>query len=375
MPSVAAFVRGWFNEPPPTFELRQASARWGQAKPRAAQRKLRVAEVIEETPSTRTFVLEPAGDGAPPLAYRAGQHLTVIVEANGARHRRCYSFSSPPLAGVRPAITVKRMPDGLVSRHLHDRIRAGDTLLVDEPTGSFTVETDPSSSREIVLIAGGVGITPLISIAETVLRTEPGSRVVLLCGNRSEDEIIFGQRIARLAVEFAPRLRGSARARHRAGRLDRAARRARRIARAAGARGPAGGCLLRLRAGTDDAQRLRGVGCVGRARAIGSTPSGSPTPRSQRRASRITRPRSRSPAAAGASRPTPGQTILQAGLDAGLDLPSSCTMGGCGACKLHKIEGTVVMSEPNCLTDNEREAGYVLACCAYADTNVVIAGH
>jgi ferredoxin len=70
-----------------------------------------------------------------------------------------------------------------------------------------------------------------------------------------------------------------------------------------------------------------------------------------------------------------GQTILQAGLDAGLALPSSCTMGGCGACKLQKTAGTVVMSEPNCLTDQEREAGYILACCAYADTNVVIAGH
>ena len=70
-----------------------------------------------------------------------------------------------------------------------------------------------------------------------------------------------------------------------------------------------------------------------------------------------------------------GQTILQAGLDAGLDLPSSCTMGGCGACKLHKTEGTVVMSEPNCLSDDGREAGYILACCAYADTNVVIEGH
>ncbi|EFK97247.1 phenylacetate-CoA oxygenase/reductase, PaaK subunit, partial [sediment metagenome] len=124
-------------------------------------------------------------------AYRAGQHLTVIVEANGARHRRCYSFSSSPLAGGRPAITVKRMADGLVSRHLHDRVRADDTLVVDEPTGNFTVETDPSCTREIVLVAGGVGITPLISMAETVLRAEPGSRVVLLCGNRSEDEIAY----------------------------------------------------------------------------------------------------------------------------------------------------------------------------------------
>src|SRR5690606_8341464 len=70
-----------------------------------------------------------------------------------------------------------------------------------------------------------------------------------------------------------------------------------------------------------------------------------------------------------------GQTILQAGLEAGIDLPFSCTMGGCGACKAKKQSGTVVMSEPNCLSETEREAGHVLACCAYADTNVVIENH
>jgi ferredoxin-NADP reductase len=374
MPSVAAFVRGWFNEPPPTFELRQASARWGQAKPRAAQRKLRVAEVIEETPSTRTFVLEPAGDGAPPLAYRAGQHLTVIVEANGERHRRCYSFSSPPLAGVRPAITVKRMPDGFVSRHLHDHVRAGVTLVVDEPTGNFTVETDPSSTRDIVLVAGGVGITPLMSIAETVLRTEPGSRVVLLCGNRTEDEIIFGQRIARLAAEFAPRLV----VRHA---LDAAPE------GWTGLRGALDGSLVlqALDGRSADAYYVCGPEPMMRGVCEALAASGVPSDRIHTErfayASAATTRIPDHPAeitfARSGRRITArsGQTILQAGLDAGLDLPSSCTMGGCGACKLQKIEGTVVMSEPNCLSDNEREAGYVLACCAYADTNVVIAGH
>jgi len=374
MPSVAAFVRGWFNEPPPTFELRQASARWGQAKPRPARRTLRVAEVIEETPSTRTFVLEPAGDGAPPLAYRAGQHLTVIVDANGERHRRCYSFSSSPLAGSRPAITVKRMPDGLVSRHLHERIRAGDTLVVDEPTGNFTVDTDPSSAREIVLVAGGVGITPLMSMAETVLRAEPGSRVLLLCGNRSEDEIIFAQRIARLAAEFAPRLV----VRHA---LDTAPE------GWTGLRGALDGPLVMqaLEGRAADACYVCGPEPMMRSvcealAASGLTPdrihterfayASAATTHIPDHAAEITFARSgRRITARG------GQTILQAGLDAGLDLPSSCTMGGCGACKLQKIEGTVVMSEPNCLSDNEREAGYILACCAYADTNVVIAGH
>ena len=374
MPSVAAFVRGWFNEPPPTFELRQASARWGQAIPRTAQRSLRVAEVIQETPSTRTFVLEPPGDGAPPLAYRAGQHLTVIVEANGERHRRCYSFSSSPLAGGRPAITVKRMPDGLVSRHLHDRVRAGDALVVDEPIGNFTVETDPSSAREIVLVAGGVGITPLMSMAETVLRAEPGSRVVLLCGNRSEDEIIFAQRIARLAAEFAPRLV----VRHA---LDAAPE------GWTGLRGALDGTLVlqALEGRPADAYYVCGpepmMQSVCAALAAAGVASdrihterfayaSAATTRVPNHAAEIT--------FAGSGRRVTvqaGQTILQAGLDAGLALPSSCTMGGCGACKLQKTAGTVVMSEPNCLTDNEREAGYILACCAYADTNVVIAGH
>ncbi len=374
MPSVAAFVRGWFNEPPPTFELRRASERWGQAKPRPARRTLRVAEIIEETPSTRTFVLEPGGDGAPPLAYRAGQHLTVIVEANGERHRRCYSFSSSPLADGRPAITVKRMPDGLVSRHLHDRVRSGDTLVVDEPTGNFTVDTDPSSARDIVLVAGGVGITPLISMAETVLRAEPGSRVVLLCGNRSEDEIIFAQRIARLAAEFAPRLV----VRHA---LDAAPE------EWTGLRGALDGSLVlqALEGRAADAYYVCGPEPMMRSVCEALAASGvandrihterfayasAATTRIPDHSAEITFARSGRRITARA-----GQTILQAGLDAGLDLPSSCTMGGCGACKVHRLDGTVVMSEPNCLSDNEREAGYILACCAYADTNVVIAGH
>jgi hypothetical protein len=80
MAGIAAFVQGWFREPPPTFELRSPSARWGQAKPRQARHLLRVAEVIRETPSTRTFVLESPEGGAPGIDYRAGQHLTLLVD-------------------------------------------------------------------------------------------------------------------------------------------------------------------------------------------------------------------------------------------------------------------------------------------------------
>jgi ferredoxin-NADP reductase len=373
MPTAAAFIRGWFSEPPPTFELRKPSARWGTPQAHQVRRQLRIVEVIDETPTTRTFVLEPVG-GSSPLSYRAGQHLTLLVDVAGATQRRCYSFSSSPAAGQRPAITVKRMPEGTVSRHLHDRVRAGDTLVATDPTGHFTMATDPAAARTLVMVAGGVGITPLISLAETLLREEPRSQVILLCGNRSEAEIIFRERLAALESEFAPRLS----VRHAvdtpppglnglAGALD-------------GAR-----LLEALGECSADAYYVCGPGPMMQSvcEALGRAGVGRERILTERfaYASAATTPIPDHAAevtfAASGRRVTarPGQTILQAGLEAGLDLPYSCTMGGCGACKVKKLSGKVVASEPNCLSDREREDGYVLACCSYADTNVTIDNH
>jgi ferredoxin-NADP reductase len=374
MSAVATFLRGWFSEPPPPFELREASARWGRGRPRQARLALRVAAVVQETPSTRSFVLAGPDGLAPPLSYRAGQHLTLLVDVGGTTHRRCYSFSTSPLAAGLPAITVKRVADGAVSRHLHEHVQSGATLTALVPTGEFTLDTDPAAARHVVMVAGGVGITPLVSLAETVLRAEPASRVTLLTGNRSEDEIIFRTRLDALASEFHPRL-----VVHHA--LDDA---------------PAG--WTGLTGALDGPQVLR---AVGNERADAWFVCG-PEPMMQGvceslASAGVSRERVHTERFAYASAATTripdhaaelrfaksgrrvtaraGQTLLQAGLEAGIDLPSSCTMGGCGACKVRKLEGSVVMSEPNCLSEAEREAGWVLACCAYADTNVVLEGH
>lgn len=374
MPGVAAFVRGWFEEPPPTFELRGPSARWGQAKPRQGRRTLRIAQVIQETPSTRTFVLASPDGGAPALGYRAGQHLTLLVEAGGTVHRRCYSFSTSPLSDGLPAITVKRTADGVVSRFLHERLHAGDTLLALEPSGDFTLPTDPAASRHLVLVAGGVGITPLASLAETVLRAEPASRVTLLCGNRCEDEIIFRERLERLAAEFLPRLA----VQHA---LDEAPD------GWTGLRGALDGrqVLETLGEPTADAYFVCGPDAMMRSVCAALTAAGVADDRIRtERFAYASSATTRIPDHAAEIRFTgsgrrvmarPGQTVLQAGLEAGVELPFSCTMGGCGACKVRRIEGSVVMSEPNCLSNHERDAGYLLACCAYADSNLVIEGH
>jgi ferredoxin-NADP reductase len=374
MPRIATLVRDWFTEPRPTFELRQPSPRWGRTRARQLRRQLRVVEVIQETPSTRSFVLEPVGGGMPAFSYRAGQHLTLLVDIDGTTHRRCYSFSTAPAAGDRPAITVKRLAGGVVSGHLHEHVRVGDTLVALEPTGSFTIDTEPGAARTVALVAGGVGITPLMALAETVLRDEPVSRVILLCGHRNEDEIIFRRRLERLAASSGDRLQL-------AFALDDPP------AGWTGIRGALDGArtLAALAGEQPDAYYVCGPepmmqGICGALASAGVARERVHTERfayAAANAARLPDHGAEITFAASGRRVTarPGQTILQAGLEAGIDLESSCTMGGCGACKVLATSGAVVMSEPNCLGDAEREAGYVLACCAYADTNVVIAGH
>lgn len=373
MSVISSLVRGWSPAPRPTFEYRTESARWRRGRVVQARHTLRVARVIQETPSTRSFVLAAPDGGAPALPYRAGQHLTLLVTHEGSTQRRCYSFSTSPLTTGLPAITVKRVADGVVSRYLHDELRAGDLLTSLDPTGDFTVEVDPTAARHFGMIAGGVGITPLASIAETVLRAEPASRVTLLCGNRREEEIIFRQRLDTLAREHAGRLT----VRHA---LDDAA------ADWDGLRGALDGAQVLQEIDTTAVDEWFVCGPEPMMQSVCGALAESGVPREQIRTERFayaTSSSTRIPdheasihfASSGRSvRARPGQTLLAAGLEAGIALPSSCTMGGCGACKVRKASGTVVTSEPNCLSDGERDSGWVLTCCSYADSDVVIEG-
>jgi ring-1,2-phenylacetyl-CoA epoxidase subunit PaaE len=374
MTALYALARSWFAEPPPPFEHRVPSARWALGRPRQATHALRIAEVVDETPTTRSFVLAAADGGTPALPYRAGQHLTVLVDVDGREQRRCYSFSTSPLAAGLPAITVRRIESGAVSRRLHDGLRPGATLVALAPTGEFTVDLDPAGARHLVMVAGGVGITPLISLAETVLRAEPASRITLLCGHRCEEEIVFRRRLEALAREFEPRLH----VRHALeatpagwqglhGRLDGA-----QVLGTTGTEGVDGwfvcgpgpmmdGICAALTAAGVPGDRIRTE------RFAYASPA---TMRVPDRAADL-----RFAASGRRVRVRPGQTVLQAGLEAGVALPSSCTMGGCGACRIRKSSGTVVMGEPNCLSDAERASGWLLACCAYAESDLVIEGY
>jgi len=165
---------------------------------------LKVAEIVPETAEANSirFVIPPELREA--FAFRAGQHLTLRATIDGAEVRRNYSLCTAPAEGDW-MVTVKRIGGGLFSNWVGDRLKAGDTIDVMVPHGSFTTEFDPGARRHLVGIAGGSGITPVISLVRTVLREEPNSRFTLLYGNRDSSSVIFLEALAALKDKYLGR--------------------------------------------------------------------------------------------------------------------------------------------------------------------------
>jgi ring-1,2-phenylacetyl-CoA epoxidase subunit PaaE len=156
---------------------------------------LKVAEVVPETAEANSIRFEIPPDLREVFAFRAGQHLTLRATIEGQEVRRNYSLCTAPADGDW-IVTVKRIGGGLFSNWVGDRLKPGDTLEVMVPHGSFTTEFDPASKRHLVGIAGGSGITPVMSLIKTLLREEPQSRFTLLYGNRDSSSVIFLEALA-----------------------------------------------------------------------------------------------------------------------------------------------------------------------------------
>lgn len=357
-----------------SVSIRKPSARWfaGPASGTAAAAPtVRVEQIIDETPTAKTVVLAPSDDAL--RNYRAGQHLTLEVSIDGTSFRRCYSFSTAPGA-AQPAITVRRVEGGRVSGHLFETLRVGQTLKASGPSGGFTLVPDAQRRAHHVMIAGGVGITPLISMVEAVLAGEPLSRVTLLYGSRSEDDIIFHERLARLAEAHPQRLSVVLA-------LDRAR------SRWPGIKGQLGGerVLEALGGAVDEAEFYVCGPAAMMDSVIGAlTGAGVPPGRIHQErftyadSARVAHPEGiyavRFAASGRTLRSTPGEPLLQTATGAGIALPCSCQMGGCGQCRIKVASGEVVMDQPNCLSRAEIEAGYILSCCAYPASDLVIEG-
>jgi ring-1,2-phenylacetyl-CoA epoxidase subunit PaaE len=166
---------------------------------------LRIAEIVPETAEASSVRFEIPEELRERFAFRAGQHLTLRAMLGGEEVRRNYSLCTAPAEGDW-MVTVKRIGGGVFSNWVGDELKAGDMIDVMPPHGSFTTEFAASDGRHLVGIAGGSGITPVMSLIRTLLREEPHSRFTLLYGNRDSSSIIFLEALAGLKDKYLDRL-------------------------------------------------------------------------------------------------------------------------------------------------------------------------
>ncbi|MFD7244984.1 1,2-phenylacetyl-CoA epoxidase subunit PaaE [Streptomyces massasporeus] len=167
-------------------------------RPRARRRPvfhpLRVAAVQPLCEDAAAVSFDIPAELAEEFTFAPGQSLTLRRDIDGRDERRSYSICAP--AGTAPRIGVRVVPGGLFSSWLVHEVRPGDTVEVMAPTGAFT--PDLTTHGHHVLIAAGSGITPMVSIAESVLAADSRSRVTLLYGNRRTGTVMFADELADL---------------------------------------------------------------------------------------------------------------------------------------------------------------------------------
>ena len=164
---------------------------------------LDVVDVVDETADAKSISFAVPEGAEEKFAYKPGQFLTVAVPSDQTGiAARCYSLSSSPHDDGPLTVTVKRTADGYASNWICDNLRVGDTLRVLPPSGIFT---PASLDADLLLFAGGSGVTPVMSITRTALAEGKG-RIVLLYANRDERSVIFAEELSALSAEHPERL-------------------------------------------------------------------------------------------------------------------------------------------------------------------------
>jgi ring-1,2-phenylacetyl-CoA epoxidase subunit PaaE len=347
---------------------------------------LTVREVRRETPEAVSIAFDVPPALRDEYRFAPGQHVTLRARIGGEECRRSYSICSG-LDDGELRVAVKTVAGGRFSTFANRELRPGDPLDVMTPTGRFTVPLDPAAARTYLAVAAGSGITPILSITRSVLAREPGSRVVLLYGNRTTGSILFkgeledlkDRHLDRLTVlhvlsretQDVPLLSG----RIDAGKLDTVLERVLPAAsidhaflcgpygliEAAGTALEAHGLPpervhVELFTPADDARRPAGA-------LAGTRPTG-------------TDPTAEAELVLGGRRHLlgllPGETIVEAAHRAGIEAPYSCKGGMCCTCRARLVEGEVRMATNYSLEPWELAAGFVLTCQSRAVSGRVV---
>jgi ring-1,2-phenylacetyl-CoA epoxidase subunit PaaE len=166
--------------------------------------KLIIKEVRRETAAAVSILFNVPAELKADYRFVAGQYINIKLTLDGKEIRRAYSIcSSPDSDELR--IAVKAVKNGAFSQFANTKLKAGDVLEVGKPEGGFTFEPENGRQKNYVAFVAGSGITPVISIIKSVLKSEPKSSFVLVYGNRTPEETIFHQELHDLQLKYVSR--------------------------------------------------------------------------------------------------------------------------------------------------------------------------
>lgn len=163
-----------------------------------------IKEVRKETSTAVSILFEIPNDLKKTYTFTAGQYITLKTKVNGKETRRAYSICSSEKSGDL-RIAVKAIENGLFSNYANNELKAGDSIEVTPPEGSFLLNTDKNQLKNYLGFAAGSGITPILSMIKTVLENEPKSTFTLIYGNKTSDSTIFKNELDALAKKFIAR--------------------------------------------------------------------------------------------------------------------------------------------------------------------------
>ncbi|NHA66478.1 hybrid-cluster NAD(P)-dependent oxidoreductase [Phycicoccus sp. CMS6Z-2] len=335
----------------------------------------------DETHDVRSLVLRAPGGG---LRFDPGQYLTLTADVGGVPVSRCYSISSSPHRPEEVTVTVKRVPGGPLSNHLHDHVRPGDTVRATGPLGTFSTAHHPAG--RVLLLSAGSGITPVVSMARTL---HGSADVAFVHSARTPADLAFREELEALAATdpaFALTLvcgsdptgtwtgpRGRLTADVLRAAVPDVAEREVFVCGPAGYREAVRGMLDGLGADPDRCHEESYV--LGPPATTGVDTGTAPTAAGA--------PASPAPAAGRTFRVElarsgrvldcpDGTTVLEALATAGVVWPSSCAEGMCGTCKTTLVGGSVDMDHQGGIRPREVADGKILPCCSTPREDLVL---